>query len=68
MIIFAKKRSIVGNLNMKYVNDIPAQNVIIEEGEPIATVLTSNKLLKDTVDSAKKIVNNVYRNLTPTNQ
>ena len=67
MIIFAKKRSIVGNLDMRYVNDIPAQNVIIEEGEPIATVLTSNKLFKETLDSAKKSVNNVYRNLTPTN-
>jgi predicted ATP-grasp superfamily ATP-dependent carboligase len=67
MIIFAKKRSIVGNLNIKCVNDIPAQNVIIEEGEPIATVLTSDKILEDTVYSAKKIVNDVYRNLTPTN-
>ena len=52
---------------MKCVNDIPAQNVIIEEGEPIATVLTSDKILEDTVYSAKKIVNDVYRNLTPTN-
>ena len=67
MIIFAKNRSIVGNLNMKCVYDIPAQNVIIEEGEPIATVLTSDKILEDTVCSAKKIVNDVYRNLTPTN-
>ena len=67
MIIFSKNRSIVGNLNMKYVNDIPAQNVIIEEGEPIATVLTSNKILEDAVYSAKKIVSKVYKNLTPTN-
>jgi hypothetical protein len=67
MIIFAKNRSTVGNLNRKYVHDIPAQNVIIEEGEPIATVLTFNKILEDAVYSAKKIVNNVYKNLTPTN-
>ena len=68
MVIFAKKRSIVGNLNMEYVNDIPAQNVIIEEGEPIATVLTYNKIFENAVYSAKQIVNTVYRNLTPTNQ
>ena len=66
MIIFAKERSMVGNVNMGCVNDIPAQNVIIEEGEPLATVLTSNKILEDAVYSAKKIVNDVYRNLTPT--
>ena len=67
MIIFAKKRSMVGDLNIKCVNDIPACNVIIEEGEPLATVLTSGKLLEDTVISAKKVVTDVYRNLTPTN-
>jgi uncharacterized protein len=67
MIIFAKTRSTVGDLNIKCVNDIPACNVIIEEGEPLATVLTSGKILKDTVIHAKKIVNDVYRNLTPTN-
>ncbi len=67
MIIFAKKRSIVGNLNMNSVNDIPAQNVIIEKGEPLATVLTSGKILEDTIYSAIKMVNDVYRNVTPTN-
>jgi uncharacterized protein len=65
MIIFAKKRSIVGNLNMKNVNDIPGQNVIIEEGEPVATVLTYNKILENAIYSAKKSVNDVYSNLTP---
>ena len=65
MIIFAKKRSIVGNINMKCVNDIPGQNVIIEEGEPVATILTSNKILENAIYSAKKSVNDVYSNLTP---
>ena len=67
MIIFAKKRSMAGDLNMEYVFDIPAKNVIIEKGEPLATVLTSSKILEDTVYTAKKIVNDVYRNLTPAN-
>ncbi len=67
MIIFAKKRSLVGDLNMKYVHDIPAKNVIIEKGEPLATVLTSSKIREDTVYTANKMVNDVYKNLTPTN-
>jgi predicted ATP-grasp superfamily ATP-dependent carboligase len=63
MIIFAKKRSIVGNLNFDNVNDIPAPNVIIEEGEPVSTVLTSGNILEDTIYSAKKVVFDVYKNL-----
>jgi uncharacterized protein len=65
MIVCAKKRSIVGNLNIEGVNDIPARNVIIEEGEPVATVLTSSRILENTIYSAKSIVNRIYQNLGP---
>ena len=65
MIVHAKYRSLVGNLNLKDLNDIPYSKVIIEKGEPVATVLSSGKLLEDTVFSAKKIVSNVYQNLNP---
>jgi len=65
MIVFAKKRSAVGNLNMNGLNDIPTPNVIIEEGEPVSTVLTSGKILEDTIYSAKRVVNGVYENLKP---
>ncbi len=67
MIVFAKKRSKVGNLNIKSVNDIPAQNVIIEKGEPVATVLTSGRILESTVYSAKRVISKVYKNLIPVN-
>jgi hypothetical protein len=63
MIVFTKQRSIVGDLNINGVNDIPARNVIIEEGEPVATVLTSDRILENTIYSAKRIVNRVYQNL-----
>ncbi len=63
MIVHAKKKSIVGNLNMNNVNDIPTPNVIIEEGEPVCTVLTSGNVLENTIYSAKRVVNDVYRNL-----
>jgi uncharacterized protein len=65
MIIHAKYRSLVGNLNLKDLNDIPGSEVIIEKGEPVATVLTSGKLLENTIFSAKKVVCNVYQNLNP---
>ena len=65
MIVFAKRRSNVGNLNMKGLNDIPAPNMIIEEGEPVSTVLTSGNILEDTIYSAKRVVNGVYENLKP---
>jgi uncharacterized protein len=65
MIIHAKYRSLVGNLDLKDLNDIPVSEVIIEKGEPVATVLTSGKLLENTIFSAKKIVSNVYQNLNP---
>jgi uncharacterized protein len=65
MIVCAKQRSVVGNLHMEYVNDIPARNVIIEEGEPVATVLTSSKILENTIYSAKSLVNKINQNLRP---
>ena len=65
MIVHAKYRSLVGNLNLKDLNDLPGSEVIIEKGEPVATVLTSGKLLENTIFSAKKIVSNVYQNLNP---
>ena len=63
MIVFAKERSIVGNLDFEGVYDIPHKNVIIEKGEPVATVVTSNKVLEDAVYSAKLIVGKVYKAL-----
>ncbi|AEG18989.1 ATP-grasp domain-containing protein [Methanobacterium paludis] len=63
MIVFAKERSIVGNLDFEGVYDIPHKNVIIEKGEPVATVVTSNKVLEDAVYSAKMIVGKVYKAL-----
>ena len=59
MIIHNKQRSIVGDLSFKGVFDIPLENVIIEKGEPLVTVINSNRVLKDAVYSAEKQVNDV---------
>jgi predicted ATP-grasp superfamily ATP-dependent carboligase len=63
MIIHAMKRSIVSNLSFKGVYDIPLENVIIEKGEPVVTVINSKRVLEDAVYSAKKKVSDVYSSL-----
>lgn len=63
MIAHARERSQVGKLNFEGVYDLPAENVIIEEGEPVVTVINSGSVLKDTIKSTKEIVEKVYGNL-----
>jgi uncharacterized protein len=63
MVVFAKSRSLVGNLEMEGIHDIPAKKVIIEKGEPVATVLSSGNVLEETIFASKNIVGTVYQNL-----
>ncbi|BDZ66707.1 ATP-grasp domain-containing protein [Methanobacterium ferruginis] len=65
MIIHAQQRSQVGDLDFAGVHDLPYPGVIIEKGEPLATVITSGKIMEDTIYSAKKIVKKVYKTLKP---
>lgn len=65
MIVFAKERSIVGDMNFDGVYDIPRKNVIIEKGEPVATVVSTGKVLEEVIYSAKKTVRSIYRSLSP---
>lgn len=65
MIVHTRERSRVGKLDIEGINDIPVENVIIEEGEPVATVITSGKIFENTVYSAKRMVEQVYNNLNP---
>lgn len=65
MVVFAKWRSIAGDLNVEGVYDIPEKNVIIEKDEPAATVVTGGKTINNAVKNAQKIVNKVYRGLEP---
>ncbi|OPY24606.1 MAG: carbamoyl phosphate synthase-like protein [Methanobacterium sp. PtaU1.Bin242] len=60
MIVHARKRSQVGRMNFEGVYDIPAENVIIEEGEPVATVVSSSEVLEDAIYSAQQMVSKVY--------
>ncbi len=63
MVVHARERSQVGELDFEGVYDLPAENVIIEEGEPVATVVTSSRVREDAVYSAGKKVEDVYGNL-----
>ncbi len=63
MVIHAHQRSKVGNMDVKGLYDLPNQGVIIEKGEPIATVLTSNQVKEDAIYSAQKLVQMVYNQL-----
>jgi predicted ATP-grasp superfamily ATP-dependent carboligase len=65
MIVHAREQSQVGKLDFKDVYDLPAENVIIEEGEPVVTVISSSRVLEDAVYSARKRVEDVYSNLNP---
>jgi len=65
MIIFARWRLRAGDLNFKGVYDIPRKNVIIEKGEPVATVVTLGETAEDAIKNAQKIVNKVYSVLYP---
>ncbi|MDI6644335.1 MAG: ATP-grasp domain-containing protein [Methanobacteriaceae archaeon] len=60
MIVFAKNRSMVKNVNIDHVYDLPYKQVIIEKNEPVATVITNSKILEDAIYSAKQTVQKVY--------
>ena len=65
MVVFAKWRSIAGDLNFEGVYDIPEKNVIIEKDEPAATVVASGNTIDEAIKNGQKIVNKVYRTLYP---
>lgn len=65
MVVFAKWRSIAGDLNFKGVYDIPEKNVIIEKDEPAATVVASGNTFEEAIKNAQKIVDKVYNTLFP---
>lgn len=65
MVVFAKWRSIAGDLNFEGVYDIPEKNVIIEKDEPAATVVKSGKTLREAINNGKKTVDKVYGALYP---
>nr|WP_319374195.1 ATP-grasp domain-containing protein [uncultured Methanobacterium sp.] len=60
MVVHALERSQVGDLNFTGVCDLPYPGVIIEKGEPMVTVLSSGKVMEDTIYSTRRTVQKVY--------
>ncbi len=62
MTLFAKERSIITQNLMGVSFDVPCQNAVIEEGEPITTVLESsakkNNAIMDAVGKIKTLKHN----------
>ncbi len=65
MVLHAKLRSKVGNIKIDGVHDLPANGVIIEAGEPMATVLTTDKKVENALQKAQLVADRVYENLAP---
>jgi len=65
MVVFAKRRSIAGDLNIEGVYDRPERNVIIEKDEPAATVVADDKKLENAIYKAEQLVEKVYAALEP---
>ncbi|MGZ7049721.1 MAG: ATP-grasp domain-containing protein, partial [Methanobacterium sp.] len=65
MVVFAKWRSIAGDLNFEGVYDVPEKNVIIEKDEPAATVIARGNTLQEAINNGQKTVNKVYDALFP---
>ena len=65
MIVHAPERSQVANLDLPGVYDLPYQGVIIEKGEPLATVIISGLVREDTIYLVKKMVQRIYRTIKP---
>ncbi len=65
MVVHAHGRSIAGNMNIKGLHDLPREGVIIEAGEPVVTVLSSDNVKENARHRARLLVDKVYENLFP---
>lgn len=65
LIAHAPERSQTGDLTFPKAYDLPNPGVIIEKGEPVATVINSGLIREDTVYTAKKLVQRIYGSLNP---
>jgi uncharacterized protein len=64
VIIFAQEKSIVGDLDFKGVFDIPEKGVIIEKGEPVATIISTSNNKNKAIYLVKNKMRQVYNLLT----
>ncbi|MBU4534370.1 MAG: ATP-grasp domain-containing protein [Euryarchaeota archaeon] len=62
-ILFAKKRSLVGNLRYEGVFDLPLENTIIEPGQPVVTLIFSSENLFNCLEKIDRTASHVESKL-----
>ncbi|MCW4052689.1 MAG: ATP-grasp domain-containing protein [Candidatus Bathyarchaeota archaeon] len=69
IILYAKHRSIIPNLsNFEGVRDIPFPQVIIEEGEPVCSIVSEGKTGRLALKEARIRARHIYQELKPAPQ
>lgn len=63
MVVHAQQRSQWSDLNIPGIFDLPHPGVIIEKGEPMVTIVTSQQVKEDAVYSAKRLADIVYNSV-----
>lgn len=66
LILFAPQRSITPDLStFEGVRDIPLPGVIIEEGEPVCSIVTEGTSRDSSLRKARKIIESIHKSLQP---
>jgi len=66
LILYARQRSIAPNLrNLKKVRDRPSPGVLIEEGEPLCSIVVEGKMRSAALKKAKMLAERIYRITKP---
>ncbi|MDO5850917.1 MAG: ATP-grasp domain-containing protein [Methanobacteriaceae archaeon] len=63
LILFAKQNLVYKHVNLEGIQDIPPENMKIQKGEPILSVVTSDKILENAMNKAENIQRQIYFNL-----
>lgn len=64
-IIYAKQKTQILKIYSKNIHDIPLENTIIEQGEPIVTIVTSGETIKEAQIKLKKEIKSLKTCLKP---
>lgn len=62
-IIYAKERVKVGNLFIDNVYDIPYKEVIVEKDQPLSTIVSYDKNIKNTENKLKKAISDINKSI-----
>ena len=64
-IIYAPEKSLVGNINIPGIYDIPREHIIVEKGEPLVTIVQTGKTCDEAINKVNLLRNKVKENIYP---